>query len=125
MKEKLERFARGEFDEYLPKLELPKKPLFWKMNPEEEFSGALKFRSENGIRVRGFVICTDGNLKIHTPQFFGKNVKIEFVYHSRNMQAGDKKRGKMILITNAGEFFVPFEVHICQKTQQEGELFHE
>ena len=24
MKEKMERFARGEFDEYLPKVELPK-----------------------------------------------------------------------------------------------------
>ena len=125
MKEKMERFARGEFDEYLPKLELPKEPLFWKMNPEKEFSGCLKFRSENGIRVRGYVICTDGNLKIHTPQYFGKNVKIEFTYHSRNMQVGDRKRGKMILITNAGEFLVPFEVQICKEVQQEGDIFHE
>lgn len=125
MKEKIERFARGEFDEYLPKLELPKKPLFWEMDPEEEFSGCFKFRSENGIRVRGYVICTDGNLKIHTPHFFSKNVKIEFTYSSKNAQAGDKKRGKLILVTNAGEFLVPFEVQIRKEESQEGEYFHE
>lgn len=124
MKEKIERFARGEFDEYLPVLELPKKPLYWEMEPEDIFSGYLKFHSVNGIRVRGYVICTDGNLKIHTSQFFGKNVKIEFTYSSKNVQAGDKKRGKLILITNAGEFVVPFEVQIGKKELQEGEDFH-
>ena len=125
MKEKIERFARGEFDEYLPVLELPKKPICWEMDPEDTFSGYLKFRSENGIRVRGYVICTDGNLKIHTLHFFSKNVKIEFTYSSKNVQAGDKKRGKLILITNAGEFLVPFEVQIRKEEPQEGEYFHE
>ena len=33
MKEKMERFARGEFDENLPKIELPKEPLSWEMEP--------------------------------------------------------------------------------------------
>ena len=125
MKEKIERFARGEFDQYLPVLELPKKPLYWEMEPEDTFSGYLKFHSTNSIRVRGYVICTDGNLKIHTSQFFSENVKIEFTYSSKNMQAGDKKRGKLILITNAGEFFVPFEVQIGKKESQEGDCFHE
>lgn len=125
MKEKIERFARGEFDEYLPKVELPKEPLFWEMEPEKQFVGYLKFRSENGLRVRGYVLCSDGNLKINTPQFFGKNVKIEFTYSSKNAADGDKKRGKLILITNAGEFFVPFEVQIRKTMAEEGEGFHE
>lgn len=124
MKEKMERFARGEFDEYLPKVELPKKPIFWEMEPESVFCGCLKFRSENGLRIRGYVLCSDGNLKIHTPQFFGKNVKIDFTYNSKHTVNGDKKRGKLILITNAGEYLVPFEVHIRKMIQEEGEDFH-
>lgn len=125
MREKMERFARGEFDEYLPKIELPKEPVSWIMEPEASFSGCLRFRSENGLRIRGYVLCSDGNLKIHTPQFFGKNVKIEFTYHSRHTVNGDKKRGKLILITNAGEFLVPFEVQIRKNVPEEGEHFHE
>ena len=125
MKERMERFARGEFDEHLPKVELPKKPISWEMEPESSFAGCLKFRSENGFRIRGYVLCSDGNLKIDTPQFFGKNVKIEFVYSSKNCADGDKKRGKLILITNAGEFLVPFEVHIHKNVPKEGEGFHE
>lgn len=125
MKEKMERFAKGEFDEYLPKIELPKEPVSWVMEPEASFSGNLRFRSENGLRIRGYVLCSDGNLKIHTPQFFGKNVKIEFSYSSRHTVDGDKKRGKLILITNAGEFLVPFEVQIRKNVPEEGERFHE
>lgn len=125
MKEKMERFARGEFDQQLPKIELPKEPVSWEMEPEKVFTGYLKFRSENGVRIRGYVICSDGNLKISTPQFYAKNVKIEFTYTSKNMVDGDKKRGKLILITNAGEFLVPFQVQICKKTVEEGDYFHE
>lgn len=125
MKEKMERFARGEFDECLPKVELPKKPLSWEMEPEKQFTGYLRFRSENGLRIRGYVLCTDANMKIPVPQFFGKNLKIEFTYSSRNAEDGDKKRGKLILITNAGEFLVPFEVKIRANAGKEGEDFHE
>lgn len=125
MREKIERFARGEFDEQIPEIELPKEPLKWEMEPEGEFTGYLKFHSENGLRVRGFVLSSDGNMKIVSPQFYGKAVKLEFVYSSRNMSDGDKKRGKLILITNAGEFEVPFEVRIKKKMAEEGESFHE
>ncbi len=125
MKEKMERFARGEFDECLPKIELPKEPLCWEMEPEKVFTGYLLFRSENGVRIRGYVLCSDGNLKISTPQFYAKNVKIEFTYSSKNAVDGDKKRGKLILITNAGEFLVPFEVQIRKKSEEEGVDFHE
>ena len=125
MKEKMERFARGEFDDCLPKVELPKKPLSWEMEPETSFSGYLRFRSENGLRIRGYVLCSDGNMKISTQQFYGKNVKIEFTYSSKNAVDGDKKRGKLILITNAGEFLVPFEVQIRKNVAEEGEDLHE
>ncbi len=124
MKEKIERFARGEFDDCLPKVELPKDALTWEMEPESTFTGYLRFRSENGLRIRGYVLCSDGNMKIPTPQFFGKMVKIEFRYNSKNTVDGDKKRGKLILITNAGEFLVPFEVKICKKAAEEGEHLH-
>lgn len=125
MKEKMERFARGEFDDCLPKVELPEKPLSWEMEPETDFIGYLRFRSENGLRIRGYVLCSDGNMKIGTQQFYGKNIKIEFTYSSKNAVDGDKKRGKLILITNAGEFLVPFEVLIRKNTAEEGEALHE
>lgn len=119
MKEKMERFARGEFDEILPKVEIPREPLCWEMEPEKVFNGTLRFQSENGVRIRGYVLCTDGSMKIAAPQFFGKNIKIDFSYSSRNTVNGDKKRGKLILITNAGEFLVPFEVMIRKIMEEE------
>lgn len=125
MKEKMERFARGEFDEVLPKLELPEEWITWKMQPESSFTGYLMFGSKNGVRIRGYALCSDGNMKINAPQFFGKNIKLEFTYSSRNSADGDKKRGKLILITNAGEFMIPFEVQICENVTEEGEILHE
>lgn len=120
MKEKIERFARGEFDDVLPKLEIPKNPVSWEMEPETSFTGYLKLHSENGVRIRGYVVSSDGNLKLNSPQFFGKNLRIEFVYKSKNMMDGDKKCGKFILITNAGEFLIPFEVQIRKKALEGG-----
>lgn len=125
MREKMERFAKGEFEEVLPKIEFPKEPVSWSMKPESTFQGYLRFSSENDARIRGYVLCSDGNLKIEKPQFFGRNVRIEFVYSSKNLADGDKKRGKLILITNAGEFMVPFEVQIEENVTEEKERVYE
>lgn len=124
MREKIERYARGEFEEQLPKLVLPKEPLSWEMDADSEFRGKLKFYSENGVRVRGYAITTDGNCKLSPHQFFGKNVKLEFIFQSKNTAPGDRKRGKIILITNAGEFMIPYEVKIRKDQSEEGESFH-
>ncbi len=124
MKEKMERFARGEFDDCLPKVEISKEPLVWEMEPEKQFTGYFHFRSENGVRIRGYAICSDGNMKIKTPQFFGTNIRLEFGYSSKNAMDGDKKRVKLILITNAGEYIVPFEVNIRKNKVEEGENLH-
>ena len=120
MKEKMERFARGKFEEEQPKLVLPKEPISWEMEAESRFHGCLKFHSENGIRVRGYAITTDANLKLNPHQFFGKNVKLDFTYHSKNTAPGDRKRGKIILITNAGEFLLSYEVRIQKNDSEEG-----
>ena len=95
------------------------------MDPESVYRGYFKFHSENGVRVRGYVICTDGNMKLSNPQFFGKNIKIEFTYYSKNAAAGDRKRGKLMLITNAGEYLLSFEVKIRKEMEEEGDYFHE
>lgn len=121
MREKIERFARGEFDDRSPMIVLPEEPLRWEQEPEQQFTGYLRFRSENGICVRGYVLSSDGNLKIAVPQFYGKNLKLEFTYSSKHTSDGDKRYGKIFLITNAGEFQVPFEVSIRKKTAREGE----
>lgn len=122
MREKIERFARGEFDDKSPLIELPQEPLRWEQKPDEKFTGYLRFRSENGIRVRGYVLSSDANLQIKAPQFYGKNLKLEFTYSSRNLCGGEKKRGKLFLITNAGEFQIPFEVTIRKNAAaEEGE----
>ncbi len=124
MKEKIERFAKGEFDYRKPKLMLPAEPVRWKMEPDTEFSGCLKFGSENDVRIRGYAVCSDGNLKLKNPKFYGKDIRIDFIYSSSHLKAGDVKKGKWILITNAGEFFQPFEVEIVGQGRAEGEGFY-
>ncbi|MGN0335393.1 MAG: DUF5717 family protein [Lachnospiraceae bacterium] len=124
MKEKIERLARGEFENSKPKLVLPAKPVCWSMKANEQFTGNLKFGSENSVRVRGYLLSSDGNLKFQNQKFYGKDVKIEFVYSSKHLSPGDVKKGKIILITNAGEFTVPFEVRILGEDQTEGDVCH-
>ena len=125
MREKIERYARGEFDEQQPKLVLPSEPISWEMDSERKYQGCLRFHSENGARVRGYAVTTDGNMKLSPSQFYGKNIKMEFTYYSKNTMPGDRKRGKIILITNAGEFMLSYEVKIRKKDAQEGVLGNE
>ena len=120
MREKIERYARGEFDEQQPKPVLPKDPIIWEMDSESKHQGWFKIYSENGIRIRGYAITTDGNMKLTPTQFYGKNIKMDFTYYSKNTMPGDRKRGKIILITNAGEFMLSYEVKIRKNDTVEG-----
>jgi hypothetical protein len=124
MREKIERYARGEFDEQIPQIVLPKENLVWEIDAESKFQGSVKFHSENGIRIRGYAITTDANMKLENDQFYGKGIKLGFQYHSKNIAPGDRKRGKIILITNAGEFLLSFEIRIRKDEAKGGDILH-
>lgn len=121
MREKIEQFARGEVDHIKPEVLLPNQPVIWKVFQGQVLQTQLKFGTVQNERLKGYVLSSDGNLQIKNSRFFAKDVNLQITYDTRNLKAGDKKRGKLILITNGGEFQISFQVHILAKSLETGD----
>lgn len=79
---------------------------------DREYTGCFDIRTCTDCELRGHVYVTDSRMRTSDQAFCGKNLQVPFVYDTTGMGQGDSARGEFCIVTNAGEFFLPYEVFI-------------
>jgi len=92
-----------EFD--IPKLSIV-------MEPNSVHEGIFHIQSNVGKRVNGRIFVRDFRLHISEEPLHGKDFCVPYEYHSNGLECGDKQQGEIIVATDLGEFYLPYEVSI-------------
>lgn len=105
-----------------PRIELTPGP----GNVEEGF---FTIYSEEGTLTEGHVVSTDLRMECLTPYFSGSQDDIYYRFDASEMKAGDEIKGAFNIISNQGEYYLPFSVTVIKQTIQSGigeirNLFH-
>lgn len=128
MKEKINRLAKGIIDSETPKAELIP-PSF---EESVSFSGSgrreLSLRSVNGLGIKGLCYSDNPRVRIENAVFLGNKNRIAFRVDPSFLKAGTVIYGRLCLITNAGEFSVPYRftaegVTVYDRQPEEEEAF--
>ena len=128
MKEKINRLAKGIIDSETPKAELIP-PSF---EESVSFSGSgrreLSLRSVNGLGIKGLCYSDNPRVRIENAVFLGNKNRIAFRVDPSFLKAGTVIYGRLCLITNAGEFSVPYRftaegVTLYDRQPEEEEAF--
>ena len=76
------------------------------------YDGSFIINAGAGRLVNGFVYSSDYRMECLTPEFTGSRVEIAFCFHGENMEEGDVVKGSFWVVSNQGEYYLPFVVSI-------------
>lgn len=74
--------------------------------------GSFLVSSHNGKPVTGKVTADRLRMKCLTPEFVGEQAEIYYVFSGEGMEEGDVHKGEFSIISNAGEYTVPYVVSV-------------
>ena len=71
--------------------------------------------SENKIPIEGYICTTSDKLVTEVEQLEGIRKEVPFYFKGKLATAGDKFEGEIVLITNGGEYTIPYSIQVIRK----------
>lgn len=84
-------------------------------SPEEMAEGFFEITGTPEMVTEGFVHTYDERMQCLTPYFNGSAEQIEYRFDAGDMQEGETRRGRFFVVSNHGEFELPWKVTVVQK----------
>ncbi len=112
MQELIDRILEGNFDYENGTLDFSCAKIEINIPVGESFEGSFRVRSTPGTLTDGYISTTDFRMECLTPTFHGSDEEIAFCFHGENMEEGDVVKGVFNVISNHGEYYLPFIVSI-------------
>ncbi|MCR5521052.1 MAG: DUF5717 family protein [Lachnospiraceae bacterium] len=108
MKEKIGLFARGIFSYERPALSLSVEKLNLSVSTGSKVRGSFIVSSKGSAPFKGIAFCDESLLTFDDPSFCGKENTLTFTIDATHLDAGDKLKGSIVLVTELGEAHIPF-----------------
>lgn len=78
----------------------------------KEYKGKFQIRVCSEHEASGNVYTTDYRVECPKGGFKGKNLEVPFIFDTTGMEQGDLAKGEFYIISNLGEYYLPYEVRI-------------
>ncbi len=78
--------------------------------PGDICEGSFTIDSAPGRLTNGYVTTSDLRMECLTPKFSGTVEEISYRFHGENMEEGDVVKGEFNIVSNHGEYYIPFLV---------------
>ena len=76
------------------------------------YEGSFTITAAQEGYVNGFVTSSDLRMECLTPEFTGSQAEICFCFHGEHMEEGDVVKGSFSVVSNKGEYYLPFVVTV-------------
>ena len=115
-------YEKGKIDFSCPRIEL-------ELSPDELYNGTFNIYSSAHENVEGFVVCHDIRMHILNDTFTEDGANIGFAFSAKGLEEGDVVKGEIDVISNRGEYYLPYVVTIAHSTLESSlgsirNLFH-
>lgn len=116
MRETVERILDEKFDYEKGTLEFSTARIELALSPHEVFTGSFFINAVAGRLTEGHVYSNDIRMKLITDSFSGLKSEIGFTYSAMGLEEGDSLRGEIYVISNQGEYYLPYTVTITHES---------
>ncbi|MCM1056633.1 MAG: DUF5717 family protein [Firmicutes bacterium] len=94
-------YENGSLDFSCAKIEIS-------LNRGQVYEGSFRIYAAGGKFTDGSVLSSDLRMECLTQEFVGCDVEIQFCFHGENLEEGDVVKGNFYVISNQGEYYLPF-----------------
>ena len=112
MQELIERISQGNFDYENGSLDFSCTKIELTLSKGTTYEGSFHITSIPGRITEGYVVTSDLRMECQTPEFSGSGAEIAYRFHGEHMEEGDVLKGSFGIISNHGEYYLPFVVSI-------------
>lgn len=112
MKDKILRFARGDFGEAQSNIILSDSRITFDVEEGRRQEGSLYIGNDGGVAMKGLLYSECPHLSVNEEQFSGKEVSVGYTFSAEDMQAGETVKGDIVIVSNCGEVRVPVSVSV-------------
>lgn len=78
----------------------------------EQYEGSFHIYGQEGLFTDGTVFSSDWRMECLAGEFTGVSEEIPFRFHGENLEEGDVVKGTFDIISNQGEYYLPFVVSV-------------
>lgn len=114
MREKVMSLAQGKFTYEQPEIICSIDRLILDVAEGGEATSVFRVSNAEKTKIKGFGAVEDFNFEF-LPVFDGKENEITVKVHALNHTAGETLTGELYLITDCGEYTLPYEIHVVGK----------
>lgn len=116
MQEIIDRILEGTFDYENGSLDFSCTKIELTLPKETIYEGSFHITSIPGRITNGYVVTSDLRMECLTPEFSGSDAEIAYRFHGEHMEEGDVIKGSFSIISNHGEYYLPYVVSIEHTT---------
>lgn len=114
MKEKVEQFAKGEYNVHRPDVVISVDRLQLNIEEGSVYHGSFEIYSADDSRMKAMVYDSKYLFKIDPHNFIGRSQEIEYSFDASRWEKGEKITGSIYIVTDGGEYTVPYEIEITE-----------
>lgn len=123
MREKIERLAKGKFEYERQTLMLSETRIVLSIPADTRLQGEFVISSGNGKQLKGIVYPSTARMEVENPSFLARNVRISYTFDSRGMYGSEVEEGFFCLVTEAGEYRLPYRITAQLSTDGERDSY--
>ncbi len=125
----VDQILEGKYDYENSSLDFSCAKVELTMHKGEVCEGSFHVYSADDTFTHGFVSTTDMRMECLTLEFTGAREEIYYRFHGENLEEGDVVKGNFCIVSNQGEYYVPFVVSVAYLTPESSvgnikNLFH-
>ena len=114
MKAIVEQYAKGEFKVDRPLVAISEQSFKLNIEAGTTYEGSFTVESKNDIPIKGMVYDSRYLLRFETHSFVSRRFDVKFSFNATCLEAGQTFRGHINVITDGGEYRIPYDISIVQ-----------
>ncbi len=115
MQRKIEELAAGTCQCQTSILEFTPEKLEFEVLEGTEYTGEFTIQSTNHIPIQGTIYSSNPRMESQEPKFQGITITQKFKFHSEGLCEGDSQTGNLHIVSDQGEYILPFTVFVSKK----------
>lgn len=115
MKALVEKLASGVSTYETPDAEVSENRIMVTLECGNTAEGEISVKSKNGLPIKGVATTTNSHVVFPAPSFNGVDNQVKYKIVSDNLYPGQIISGTISLVTDAGDFAIPFGITMSKK----------
>lgn len=129
MKQIIDRLLNGDFDYERGSLDFSCPRLEIVLEKGEDIEDTFTIYGLPDKLTKGHITTSDWRMECLTPEFAGSEEQITYHFHSEGLEEGDVVKGAFFVISNQGEYYLPYVVSVAYHVMESSlgaikNLFH-